>query len=126
MPDSPSKPKRRGAPAGNKNAIKHGFYARQFHQADLNDLDDNKVESLTDEIKLMRVFIRRVLESVDTRLTFPQSTELLRALSLASMSVNRLIRTQHLLKPAQDSMDELHIALAKMIEDIENDEADAW
>ena len=120
MSDSPATPRRRGAPVGNKNASKHGFYSRQFQKSDLKDLDDNQVDDMTDEIKLLRVFIRRVIESNDTRLSFPQSIELLRALSLATTSINRLIRTQHLLNPSGDSMDKLHIAMAQMIEEAES------
>ena len=121
MPNSPASPRRRGAPAGNLNAVKHGFYARQFHKADIRDLEDDQTGSLDSEIKLMRVFIRRVLESSDARLPFPQSIELLRALSLASIAINRLIRTQHLLRDPNASLLELQNALASMIEDMEKE-----
>ena len=129
MSDSPASPRRRGAPSGNKNAVKHGFYARQFLRSDLHDLEENRIDSLADEIKLIRVYIRRVIDwnvtdpaarpgAEDTRLTFSQSIELLRALSLASICLNRLIRTQQLLTPPANALDELHEALAEMIADM--------
>jgi len=118
--------RRRGAPSGNKNAVKHGFYTRQFLRADIRDLQNNQVIDLTDEIKLIRVYIRRVLEwhvpqGQDfnaSHLDFPQSIELLRALSLASICMNRLIRTQHLLTPDPTAMDALHDALEQMVADM--------
>ena len=56
----PSKPpRRRGAPFGNRNALKHGFYARNFDPGDTKDLDEHEFDGLTDEIILLRVYIRR-------------------------------------------------------------------
>jgi hypothetical protein len=116
--DFPAPPRRRGAPNGNQNAVKHGFYSRMFHTTDIEDLDDSPAINLADEIILLRVFIRRAIESNDTQLDFPESLELLRVLSLASLSINRLIRTQHLLTPPGRSMADLHQALAQMIADL--------
>jgi hypothetical protein len=37
---SPSlKKKKRGAPPGNQNALKHGFYSRRFRNLEMGDLD---------------------------------------------------------------------------------------
>ena len=65
MPDSsvevPPK-KRRGAPPGNQNALKHGIYSNQLKQRELSGTDLSTV-ALGDEITAMRFFIRRLIAS---------------------------------------------------------------
>jgi len=94
----------RGAPAGNLNALKHGFYSRQFRKADLGDLDDIQFTGLLDEIKLLRVFIRRVVEMGYGAADLPTLVSLLRVVCLASATLNRLIKTQHLLASGTDDV----------------------
>jgi hypothetical protein len=51
--------KSKGAQPGNTNAIKHGFYSRQFSRLELADL--NVITStLADEIALLKVTARRL------------------------------------------------------------------
>ena len=53
--------RRRGAQPGNNNALKHGFYSREFRSVELEDLD--VIEStLQDEIAGCRVAGRRIME----------------------------------------------------------------
>lgn len=79
-------PKRRlGAPPGNSNALKHGFYARHSRPSSAG---------LQDEINLLRVYIRRVVELSHDAASLPEAVSLLRVLSLAATSLTRLIRTQ--------------------------------
>jgi uncharacterized protein YjcR len=107
----PSPPKNKGgAPRGNRNALKHGFYARKFKQEEVKDLDRRSPE-LDDEIKLLRVYMRRVAEQADSFTSLDQGMEFLRALSLATYTISRLLKTRSALgPPAQDlllrSMDE--------------------
>ena len=96
MNESP--PKKRGAPLGNKNALKHGFYARQYKPVDQQDLDSLPSFSLTDEIDLVRVNIRRLLDSGQTVSTFSETLDLVRALTLATANLTRLMRTHNELR----------------------------
>jgi hypothetical protein len=61
----PEKAKRkRGAPQGNQNAEKQGFYSRAFSEADHLDFElATGVEGLDDEIALLRIRIRTLLEN---------------------------------------------------------------
>ncbi len=59
-PQGPAR-RRRGGQPGNANAVKHGFYARHFHPAELADLETVNA-SLQDEIAALRVIMRRLLE----------------------------------------------------------------
>jgi hypothetical protein len=65
MPSPPPKKTTRkvGAPYGNHNALKHGFYSLHFRSGELSDLEAVNAEGLQDEIAAMRIFIRRFIES---------------------------------------------------------------
>ena len=60
----PRKEKRkRGAPRGNLNALKHGFYSKAMDEAEKLDFEcATGVEGIDDEIALLRVKIKSVLE----------------------------------------------------------------
>ncbi len=90
--------RRRGAPIGNTNALKHGFYSRSFREIDCSDLDKIHFSGLQDEITMLRVYIRRVTEMSDLITTFSDAVGLLRVLSLASISLTRLLATQSLIR----------------------------
>ncbi len=55
--------RRRGAPKGNQNARKHGFYSKVLDEAEQLDLElASGVEGIDDEIALLRVKIKSILE----------------------------------------------------------------
>lgn len=53
-----------GAPPGNTNALKHGFYSSHLTSTELSDLDQTSLTSLTDEIQSLRAISRRILASM--------------------------------------------------------------
>ena len=54
---------KRGAPKGNQNALKHGFYSRALDEAEILDMEEAAgVNGIDDEIALLRVKIKSVLE----------------------------------------------------------------
>jgi hypothetical protein len=116
LPSLPPTPKRRGAPSGNTNALKHGFYAHHFKKKDLDDLEKSSLGSVADEIALLRVFTRRVVELGMNVDDLPQAVDLLRVLCLASSSLNRLLRTQKLLAPEEN--DEVGRAISEALSEV--------
>jgi hypothetical protein len=57
------KDNRRGAPKGNQNARKHGFYSRVLDEAEQLDFElATGVNGIDDEIALLRVKIKSILE----------------------------------------------------------------
>ena len=53
---------RTGAPPANRNHLIHGFYARILHTDDLQDLPEDSAQgTLTAEIALVRIALRRLL-----------------------------------------------------------------
>jgi hypothetical protein len=120
MDDSPSFPPKRGrgAPPGNTNALKHGFYSRRLKRSDLSGIEYCDAR-LQEEITMLRVFTRRVIELGKDVDTLPEAVSLLRALCLASTSLTRLMKTQHLLTPSGNpALDAFHQALDEVVKEL--------
>jgi hypothetical protein len=87
---------KRGAPPGNHNALKHGFYSAHFKQAEGRILSRMSVADLTAEIEVMRIGTRRFLEAQAAlppgALDFEAQLSALRAITLGVESINRLVR----------------------------------
>ena len=108
--------KRRGGQSGNQNALKHGFYSRQFKQQETTDLTRLQPTALQDEILMLRVFMRRIVELSSEAVTLSDNLEIVRVLSLATLSLTRLIRTQLWITNTTD--DEWTKALKQSIQEI--------
>ena len=93
IPVEPKTPRKRGAPLGNQNALTHGFYARRLPHSQLDGLEETTVRSLEDEIGVMRVFSRKVAELGAEVDDLDEAKSVLNSLSLATGSINRLVRT---------------------------------
>ena len=79
--------RKRGAPLGNQNARKHGFYFRVLDEAERLDLElAQGVEGIDDEIALLRVKIKSILES---------DPENIRLIMEATNTLARLVRTRY-------------------------------
>ena len=95
----PPRPRRlRGAPLDNLNALKHGFYARKFRHADLVDLADTQFKGLGEEMNMLRVHMRAIIEQSSTAADLLENLEVLRVLALAATSLARLAKTQKYLE----------------------------
>jgi hypothetical protein len=121
-PPSNIPPPHRGAPPGNLNALKHGFYARQFKKADLAGLEECDFDGLKDEIAILRVYIRRLIQQSSDTTDLYETAGILRILCLAASSLTRLIKTQHFLVSGGENplMRDLRRALEEVGQEIEN------
>ncbi len=107
----PNKP---GAPKGNLNALKNGFYSRLFHASEANDLH-NDAASLEHEITLLRVMIRRTMELADGIDDLKEATRVLDALGAASSRLANLLRVQYTLSDGRSKMfDEIYAAIQEV------------
>jgi hypothetical protein len=107
-------PRRRGAQPSNLNALKHGFYSRQFRQAEIADLSALQLR-LEDEIAAARVAGRRMLE-LSRQLTDPMDgVRALTAFSNHLTRVARLMRTHHILTGSGDETTDL---IQRCIQDV--------
>ena len=79
--------RKRGAPKGNLNARKHGFYARVLDEAEQLDFElASGVEGIDDEITLLRVKIKSLLS---------HDPENLKLIMQATNALARLVRTRY-------------------------------
>jgi hypothetical protein len=79
--------KKRGAPEGNQNARKHGFYSKVLTDEELRDFRQvTKVEGLDEEIALLRVKIKSIVENDPDNLKL-----IVKALS----TLEKLVRTRY-------------------------------
>lgn len=89
--------KKRGAPIGNQNAYKHGFYSAAFKAAEQRLLSGMPAHDLSAEIELIRVGTLRLLLALDEAhqpADFATQITALRVLNLSAHSITSLIRTQ--------------------------------
>lgn len=83
----------RGAPKGNQNARKHGFYSKVLDEAQKMDFElAEDVNGLDDEIALLRVKLKALIE---------KDPENLQLIMQASGTLARLLRTRYNLEKGQ-------------------------
>jgi len=107
VPPAPAPKPTRGGQSDNTIVLKHGFYSSHFRRSDLKDLDNCEFSGIKEEITMLNVNIRRCIEFSDQVTTLTEAMELLRTLSLASIALARIIKTQYLLTPGTDPISEL-------------------
>jgi hypothetical protein len=79
--------RKRGAPKGNRNARKHGFYSKVLDEAEQIDFElASGVEGIDDEIALLRVKIKSILE---------KDPENVRLIMQATNALARLVKTRY-------------------------------
>lgn len=116
----------RGAPKGNTNALKHGFYARKFRSQeieDLNALREGGLQDLISEIGILRITIAR---------TFAQANDLeaagktidwiayLSGIGEAATRVATMLKTQKILEGDQGNV--VNAALIRAITEFAKEE----
>ena len=103
------RPKRkRGAPKGNQNARKHGFYSKVLDEAEQLDFElAAGVEGFDDEIALLRVKIKSLLEND------PENIKLLMA---ATTTLANLVKMKY--KITKEQKQGLKEAIENVLKDI--------
>ena len=107
--------RRRGAPEGNINALKHGFYSRRFRNGELDDLIKSPPEALRGEIDMLRIITRRVVDMAEEGKGPDEILEFYNFIALTTMRLSSLLRTQKLLEKSENTSDTLLSALEKVI-----------
>lgn len=83
---------RRGGQPGNRNALRHGFYAKNLGMSSPSKLNEYEMRNLLGEAAMLKdymyILYNRNLEICDSTVL----AETLRALSLASMALARLLQ----------------------------------
>lgn len=98
----------KGAPQGNQNAKKHGFYSKALDKAEELQLEDARgIDGLDEEIAILRIKLRTIIQSD------PQNIELALA---AANTIARLVRTRYNISKEQKRS--LKDAIAKVLTEI--------
>jgi hypothetical protein len=112
-----SKP--RGAPRGNLNALKNGFYSRLFHASETSYLDQDHPTTLEHEITLLRVMMRRTMELADGVDDLGEATRVLDALGAAANRLASLLRAQKNLDDSHSQLvDEISVAIQQVNQEL--------
>jgi hypothetical protein len=119
--NQPARRKRpRGAPKGNLNALKHGFYSRQLRPSEIKDLQGIQTPaSLEPEIEMQRVVARRIMDMIKRNPAPDELSDLSKALATVVNCLNRLVRTQKYLGNAVSEDEETFLrVLMKVHEEL--------
>jgi uncharacterized protein YjcR len=85
--------RKKGAPKGNRNALKHGFYSKVLDEAEKLDFESvSDVNGIDDEIALLRVEIKSVLE---------KDPENIRLIMQATNTLAGLVKTRYRINKEQ-------------------------
>lgn len=100
--------KPRGAPKGNQNARKHGFYSQVLNEAETLQLDQAlEVEGIDEEIAILRVKLLTLIDKYPDRVDQQVIT---------ANTIARLIRTRY--NVSKDQHKPLKEAITKVLTDI--------
>jgi len=100
--------KKPGAPKGNQNARKHGFYAKVLDEAERLDFElASGVNGIDDEIALLRVKIKSILGD---------DPKNVRLMVEATNTLERLIRTRY--KISKEQRKGLKEAIGNVLRDV--------
>jgi hypothetical protein len=111
--------RKRGAQPGNLNALKHGFYSRQFRSREHIDLDALLSIDLLDEIHLLRILIRRALELSNDTGDLAECLSVLKATSAASARITAMLRVQQMLGKSSDVSELISKAIAEVNQELD-------
>ena len=89
-----SKKRKSGAQPGNANALRHGFYSRRFRNREQCDLENGLQAGLRDEISLLRVQIRRLVELAEGQTDLKEAIQTLTAIGLACTRLAGMLKAQ--------------------------------
>jgi hypothetical protein len=117
MTDHPAPPrKKRGAPVGNTNALKHGFYSPRYRPVGSPMYDDS---GLLDQIAVLSLYIHQVMLLSEEIHSIKDSLGIFRALSYSMACLNRLLRAQQLVSGgSQEEVNILRSSLSRILDQI--------
>ena len=100
--------RKRGAPKGNQNARKHGFYSKVLDEADQLDFElAAGVNGIDDEIALLRVKIKSILE---------KDPENIKLIMQATNTLARLVKISY--KMTKEQRKGLKEAIGNVLRDV--------
>ena len=117
--------KKRGGQPGNTNALKHGFYTKNFSLTERRSLQAIEGVVLSDEIGLLRVLIRRFAEQIkgSQGVSLNETCQHLSVISEAMVRLASLLRTDKMLGGSEYDKfgEQLARSMSAVLEEMRND-----
>ena len=110
--------RKRGGQAGNTNALKHGFYSRHFKPIEDADLETALIEGLQNEVQMLRVMIRRVVDlssKGEAAANLETAISSLNSLGIASTRLASLLKMERLIGGKSSQVSEV---LTRALDDV--------
>jgi hypothetical protein len=113
--------RKRGGQQGNRNAFRHGFYAKIFTREELASLDKNIKGDYQDELTLARVLTAHLAELLKDYRELPFEKFLAGCMVLNQLiaRINSLTRSYHVLYKNKTTLDEVLEEVAKIPPEID-------
>jgi hypothetical protein len=115
----PAPPRPRGAQKGNRNALRHGFYARLYNEEEGKELAEHNFTDLNEEISIIRLLLRgaahRAVQSTDDQAYY----EAIRAFTGLINGLNATLRTQ--IELGQSGQSTFNTALGEVLQKVKAD-----
>jgi hypothetical protein len=112
MTETPPSPKRRrGAPRGNTNALKHGFYSPRYGP-------NTPGATLTAQISVLRAYIAHVFQLSQDLHSVKNQVSLLKALTHSVASLNHLVLLQQRIPGSAEQKDQARAVLLQAVTSI--------
>jgi hypothetical protein len=125
--------RRRGGQPGNTNPLKHGFYSQHFKSAEAREVEGLQQAGLQEEVAMLRVMIRRVVELASNPETaapdnaseqnsasdLESALTALKTLGVAASHLANLLRTEKILADQNGEVSRtLHQALGDIVAEL--------
>ncbi len=95
--------RKRGAQPGNTNALKHGFYAKGFHEIEMGELEAYFDGSVDDEIAMLRVTARRLFLMAKDEVTLDKMIVITNTLGAVCTRLAGMLRLRTLMNSRENN-----------------------
>jgi hypothetical protein len=122
----PAVKRRRGAPPGNANAFKHGFYSARLTPVEKQTIQHQRTLGLHEQIRMVDDAILDLLETTsgDDTLSWKQALDQLRTVTLAVTAKASLMRLQANLQNKLAEIDGMQDRLAEFFSNVAGEVAE--
>jgi hypothetical protein len=112
--------RKRGAPVGNLNALKHGRYTREARARKPAPIPRARFEGIDDHINHIRAFMRHIYDLGADMQDLDQSLRLLNTYTLSAIALLRLINLREKSFSPDPAIANLESALLPLLSELDN------
>ena len=109
--------RKRGGQPGNNNALKHGFYSSAFKKIELDNIE-NMGEGLIDEITLLRICTKRLMDLTTGEEDINEMIRILNTTGQAVIRLGHLLKINKVIGNSNETIQALSIALTEVTREL--------